>query len=81
MLGCTWRYMAIETTFMRYDHGQSGITVKRLKLETIKTWSYSLHASNSIVRDLNDNRDKGPPSAQTHHKEEMKPRKKTMKKT
>ena len=38
---------AIKTTFMRYGHGQSGITGLTLKPETVKTWAYSLHALNS----------------------------------
>ena len=72
----TWSNMAIETTFMRNDHGQSGITAITLKAETVKTWAYSLHACKSIVRALNEIRDKETPSAQTHHKVEMTLRKK-----
>ena len=71
-----WSDMAIETTFMRYGHGQTGITGITLKPETFETWAYSLHACNSIMRDLNEIKDKEPPSAQTHHKEDMTPRKK-----
>ena len=74
----TESHMAIETTFMRY--GQSGITEITPKPETVKTWAYSLHACNSIVRDLNEIRDKEPQSAQTHHKEEMTHRKKNYEK-
>ena len=69
--------MAIETTFMRYGHGQNDIT---LKPETVKTWAYSLHACNIIVIDLNEIRNKEPPSAQTNHKEEMTYRKKNYEK-
>ena len=56
----TWSDMEIETTFMRYGHDQSGVTGLTLKPETVKTWAYSLHACNSIVRDLNEIRDKEP---------------------
>ncbi len=38
-----WSDMAIETTFMRYGHGQSGIIGITLIPETLKTWAYSLH--------------------------------------
>ena len=77
----TWSDMAIETTFMGYGHGHSGITGITLKPETVKAWEYSLHACISIVRDLNEIRDKEHPSAQTHHKEEITPRKKYDEKT
>ena len=39
-----WSDMAIETTFMRYGHGQSGIIGITLRPETLNTWAYSLHA-------------------------------------
>ena len=77
----TWSDMAIETTFMGYGHGHSGITGITLKPETVKAWEYSLHTCISIVRDLNEIRDKEPPSAQTHQKEEITPRKKYDEKT
>ena len=35
-----WSDMAIETTFMRYGHGQSGIIGTILRPETLKTWAY-----------------------------------------
>ena len=45
-----WSDMAIETTFMRYGHGQSGIIGITLRPETLKTWAYSLtHATQSSV--------------------------------
>ena len=45
-----WSDMAIETTFMRYGHGQSGIIGITLRPETLKTWAHSLtHATQSSV--------------------------------
>ena len=35
-----WTDMAIETTIMRYSHGQNGIIGITLQRETVKTWSY-----------------------------------------
>ena len=65
-----WTDMAIETTYMRYGHGGSGIIGITLKPETLKTWAYSLHTCNGLVVDLNEMREKETP-AKTQHKEEM----------
>ena len=65
-----WSDMAIETTFVRYGHGQSGIIGITLKPETLKTWAYRLHTCHGISDDLNEMRDNEQPSAQTSHKEE-----------
>ncbi|MCP3888518.1 MAG: hypothetical protein GY702_06550, partial [Desulfobulbaceae bacterium] len=35
-----WSDMAIETTYMRYGHGRSGIVGLTLNPESLKTWSY-----------------------------------------
>lgn len=51
-----WSDMAIETTYMRYGHGQSGIIGITLKPETLKTWAYSLHACNTVIRHLDQMR-------------------------
>ena len=67
-----FNYTASQIIFFAIFHNLQGVT----SAETVKTWAYSLHACNIIVRDLNEIRDKEPPSAQTHHKEEMTPRKK-----
>ena len=71
-----WSDMAIETTFMRYGHGQSGIIGITLRPETLKTWAYSLHACNTVVSNLDAMRtqEKFVPTSQTHHKEEAKAR-------
>ena len=71
-----WSDMAIETTFMRYGHGQSGIIGITLRPETLKTWAYSLHACNTVVSNLDAMRtqEKSEPTSQTHHKEEAKAR-------
>ena len=66
-----WTDMAIETTHMRYGHGRKGIIGIILKPETLKTWTYSLHACNQVTNDLNEMRDKESLSAQIYHKEEM----------
>ena len=65
-----WSDMAIETTFMRYDHGQGEIIGITLKPEILKTWAYSLHTYHGIIDDLNEMRDNERLSAQTSHKEE-----------
>ena len=76
-----WSDMAIETTFMRYGHGKSGIIGLTLKPEAVKTWAFSMHACNSVVNKLEDMRDADPSVkgqiVQTQHKEESKARIKT----
>ena len=69
-----WSDMAIETTSMRYGHGQSGIIGITLRPETLKTWAYSLHACNTVVSNLDAMRTQETfePTSQTHHKEEAK---------
>ena len=52
-----WSDMAIETIFMRYGHGRSGITWLTLKPEAVKTWAFSMHACNSILKNLDIKRD------------------------
>ena len=71
-----WSDMAIETTFMRYGHGQSGIIGITLRPETLKTWAYSLHACNTVVSNMDQTRtqEQHVPASQTHHKEEAKAR-------
>ena len=64
-----WSDVAIETTFMRYGHGQSGIIGITLIPETLKTWAYSLHTCHGTIDDLNEMRYNERPSAQTSHKE------------
>ena len=71
-----WSDMAIETTYMRYGHGQSGIIGITLRPETLKIWAYSLHACNTVVNhlDLMRTQKQHRPESQTHHKEETKAR-------
>ena len=45
-----------------------GIT---LKIGTLKTWVYSIHACNVIINDLSKIRDRECSPSQTYHKEEM----------
>ena len=63
--------MAIETAFTRYGHGRRGIVGITLKRETLKTWTYSLHACNVIINDLTKMRDRECSPSQIYHKEEM----------
>ena len=73
-----WSDMAIETTFMRYGHGRSGIIGLTLKPEAVKTWAFSMHACNSVLNNLDNMRDSDASvtgqSSQTQHKEESKTR-------
>ena len=74
-----WSDMAIGTTFVRYGHGQSGITGITLIPEALKTWAYRLHACNTVVSNMDQMRaqEQHVPASQTHHKEEAKARFKT----
>jgi hypothetical protein len=65
-----WSDMAIETTFMRYGKGKSGIVGITVKPETLKTWAYSLHTCHSVIRDLSEMRERDHSQSQTQHKEE-----------
>ena len=78
-----WSGMAIETTFMRYGHGQSGIIGITLRPETLKTWAYSLHACNTVVGNVEQMRtqEHHVPASQTHHKEEAMPESKLTQRT
>ena len=66
--------MAIETTFMRYGHGKNGIIGTTLKPETVKIWTYSLHACHKVMTSLDSMRNHEEQAKQTHHKEEMEAR-------
>ena len=44
--------MVIETTFMRYGHGERGIIGLTLIPETLKIWGLSLHMCSSLEEDL-----------------------------
>ena len=74
-----WSGMAIESTFMRYGHGQSGIIGITLRHETLKTWAYSLHACKTVVSNMDQMRtqEQHVQASQTHHKEEAMARVKT----
>ena len=71
-----WSDMAIETTYMRYGHGHSGIIGLTMRPEALKTWAMSIHAINTVMADMNTIDNDEVPS-QTHHKEESKGRIKT----
>ena len=70
-----WSDMFIETTFMRYGHGPSGIIGITLKPETLKTWALGLHICCRLEQDIADIVENGQQIAsQQTHKEEMKAR-------
>lgn len=70
-----WSDMFIETTFMRYGHGKSGIIGITLKPETLKTWALSLHVCGQLVGDIATMRENDKSSSnKTVHKEESKAR-------
>ena len=66
-----WSDMALETTYMRYDHGCKGIVGITLKPESLKTWAYSLHTCNRLINGVNEIRDEEGLPPHTYHKEEM----------
>ena len=63
--------MFIESTFMRYGHGQAGIVGITLKPETLKTWALSRHVCSQLMEDLAELRGESDENkALTSHKEE-----------
>ena len=64
-----WSDMAIESTYMRYGHGHSGIIGLTLDKEAVKTWAYSRHvfSRSKHALDAMSNQDSQPSS---QHKEE-----------
>ena len=65
--------MAIETTFMRYGKGKSGIIGLTLKPETIETWAHSLTACNKVISSLDSMRSQtSHEQSSEKHKEESK---------
>ena len=66
-----WSDMFIESTFMRYGHGRSGIVGITLKPETLKTWALSRHICCQLMEDLAELRgDSDDSRFQDTHKEE-----------
>lgn len=66
-----WTDMLIESTFMRYGHGRSGIVGITLKPETLKTWALSRHICSQLVEDLAELRgESGDNKFQDYYKEE-----------
>ena len=47
-----WSDMFIETTFMRYGHGHSGIVGITFKKESLKKWAYSMPLCSQVVHAL-----------------------------
>lgn len=49
-----WSDMFMESTFIRYGHGRTGIVVITLKPETLIPWALSRHIWSRIMKDLAD---------------------------
>ena len=65
-----WSDMFIESMFMRYGHGKSGIIGITLQPETLKTWALSRHICAGLVNDIKKMCDGDRKSVQNSHKEE-----------
>ena len=65
-----WNDMFIETTFMRYDHGNKMIIGITMKPETLKTWSLSLHICSRLEEDIRSLTTEDAEVIQYSHKEE-----------
>ena len=66
-----WSDMFIESTFMRYGHGQQGVIGITLKPETLKTWALSCHIFSQLMEDLAELRGESSNNRfQDTHKEE-----------
>lgn len=65
-----WTDMLIETTFMRYGHGPSGIIGITLKPSALKRWALSLHICCQLTKDLADMSEEGISTSVEVHKEE-----------
>ncbi len=71
-----WSDMFLESTFMHYGHGRTGIVGITLKPETLKTWALSRHICSHIMEDLANMRGKiNDDKYQNTHKEEATARK------
>jgi hypothetical protein len=73
-VACIWSDMFIDTTFMRYGHGQGGIIEITIKSETLKTWALSRHICGHLESNIADMVDGARSNVQTGHKEEGKQR-------
>ena len=70
-----WSDMFIESTFMQYGHGRTGIVGITLKPETLKTWALSRHICSRIMEGLAHMRgESGDDKYQDTHKEEARAR-------
>ena len=66
-----WSDMFIETTFMRYGHGPSGIIGITLQPSTLKKWAYSMHTCSQVIQDVSHMGDTHSRNKQVDvHKEE-----------
>ena len=70
-----WSDMYIESTFMRYGHGPSGIIGITLKPSTLKRWAFGLHISSQLINDVFAMAEGEQQTAVISHKEEMPSRK------
>ena len=68
-----WSDMAIETTYMRYGHGSSGIIGLTLNADAVKVWAYSMYACSKVsdsIEQMRNHLSNTPKSPNDHHKEE-----------
>ena len=61
--------MLIETTIMRYEKGPTGLIGVTAKPRAVQIWTKSLHSCNTVLKDLDDLREKEEP-IKIYHKEE-----------
>ena len=69
-----WHDMFIETTFMKYGHGQRGIIGNTLKPETLNIWRLSLHTCSRLEEDMSAISSREKNESQDKHKEVAKAR-------
>ena len=69
-----WSDMFIETTFMRYGHGPSGIIGNTLNPQSVKRWAMSLHTCSQLINDIATVIEKNPKGPKIVHKEESESR-------
>jgi len=49
-----WSDQFIESTYMRYGHGPSGIIGTTMNQETMKTWAFGMYVCTTLTNELKD---------------------------
>ena len=70
----TWSDLFIETTYMRYGHGPSGVIGSTLNYSTLAVWALSMSSLTQIGKDVEEMADGEIETIISHHKEECLPR-------